>query len=49
MGSCGFYEPERYGPWATVYSRFRRWKEAGIRERVLSELQAAGDIRKKRG
>jgi transposase len=32
--------PERYGPWQTVYSRFRRWREAGIWERVLSVLQA---------
>lgn len=36
--------PERYGPWASVYSRFRRWKEAGIWDRVLSELQTQGDI-----
>jgi transposase len=35
--------PERYGPWASVYSRFRRWKEAGIWDRVLTELQAQGD------
>jgi transposase len=35
--------PERYGPWASVYSRFRRWKEAGVWDRVLSELQAQGD------
>lgn len=36
--------PERYGSWASVYSRFRRWKEAGIWERVLAELQAQGDL-----
>ena len=22
--------PERYGPWTTVYSRFRRWDQQGI-------------------
>ena len=31
--------PERYGPWQTVYSRFRRWRDAGIWERVLGALQ----------
>ena len=36
--------PERYGPWASVYSRFRRWKEAGVWDRVLSELQTKGDL-----
>lgn len=31
--------PERYGSWKTVYSRFRRWQQAGIWERMLRELQ----------
>jgi transposase len=31
--------PERYGPWQTVYSRFRRWREAGVWDRLLRELQ----------
>jgi transposase len=31
--------PERYGPWATVYSRFRRWQRAGLWDRILRELQ----------
>lgn len=31
--------PERYGKWQTVYSRFRRWREAGIWDRVLRRLQ----------
>lgn len=35
--------PERYGPWRTVYSRFRRWQQAGIWDRMLAALQAAGD------
>ena len=32
--------PERYGPWQTVYSRFRRWQQAGIWDEVLRVLQA---------
>jgi transposase len=32
--------PERYGAWQTVYSRFRRWREAGVWEQVLTPLQA---------
>jgi transposase len=32
--------PTDYGAWATVYSRFRRWREAGVWERVLRALQA---------
>jgi transposase len=35
--------PERYGPWETVYSRFRRWQQAGVWDRVLATLQAEGD------
>jgi transposase len=34
--------PERYGPWQTVYSRFRRWQQAGIWDRILADRQAAG-------
>jgi len=32
--------PERYGPWKTVYSRFRRWREDGRWDRILLVLQA---------
>jgi transposase len=35
--------PERYGPWQTVYSRFRRWQRAGVWDRALAALQAEGD------
>lgn len=35
--------PERYGPWQTAYSRFRRWQAAGVWERALAALQAEGD------
>jgi transposase len=40
--------PERYGKWTSVYSRFQRWRKAGIWDRIWSELQrqedAAGKI-----
>lgn len=32
--------PERYGPWKTVYERFRRWAESGLFDRLLEQLQA---------
>jgi transposase len=35
--------PARYGSWRTVYSRFRRWQQAGVWERVLAALQAEAD------
>lgn len=37
--------PERYGPWKSVYTRFRRWQQAGVWERVLAALQAEADAR----
>lgn len=30
--------PERYGPWKTVYQRFRQWRDDGTFERVLTRL-----------
>ena len=30
--------PERFGPWQSVYSRFRAWTKAGVWEQVLSAL-----------
>jgi transposase len=35
--------PERYGPWQSVYTRFRRWQRAGVWDRALAALQAAAD------
>lgn len=35
--------PERYGAWQTVYSRFRRWQQAGIWDRILADLQREQD------
>ena len=37
--------PERFGSWRTVYSRFRRWQQAGVWERVLAALHADADAR----
>ena len=40
--------PERYGSWATLHTRFRRWAKDGTFERMLRAVQAraeaAGDI-----
>ena len=30
--------PERYGPWETVYSRFRKWIEDGIIDNIFRIL-----------
>ncbi|WP_308101126.1 transposase [Streptomyces sp. S07_1.15] len=32
--------PERYGPWATLHTRFRRWAADGTFERMLRTAQA---------
>ena len=31
--------PGRYGPWKTVYDRFRRWTDEGLFDRILQQLQ----------
>lgn len=40
--------PERYGPWKTVYTRFRRYALEGVFTHALEQIQAqadaAGDI-----
>jgi transposase len=35
--------PERYGPWSTVYSRFRRWRLAGVWDRLFAAVQQQAD------
>ncbi|AUZ46281.1 hypothetical protein BOP93_11980 [Pseudomonas orientalis] len=30
--------PERYGPWSTVYQRFRHWCSQGIFDKMLKRL-----------
>jgi transposase len=37
--------PGRYGKWQTVYSRFRRWQESGLFDRILERLQIELDER----
>lgn len=32
--------PERYGPWKTVYDRFRRWSKSGLFQKMLDALEA---------
>jgi transposase len=32
--------PSEFGPWQSVYTRFSRWRDAGVLERVLRELQS---------
>src|SRR2546421_11948953 len=40
--------PERYGPWESVYTRFRRWRVAGGGDRGLAavptEAGAGGEV-----
>ena len=35
--------PERYGPWESVYTRLRRWRLAGVWDRVLAAVQIEAD------
>lgn len=35
--------PERYGPWQSVYTRFRRWTRAGVWDRLLAAVQRQAD------
>jgi len=35
--------PERYGKWTTVYSRFQRWRKAGVWDDLLAGVQAERD------
>ena len=39
--------PRDYGPWPSVYTRFRRWCARGLFARLLAELaqKAAGELR----
>ena len=36
--------PERYGPWQTIYSRFRKWKEMGVFEEIFQTLSMDADF-----
>ncbi len=35
--------PERYGKWQTVASRFYRWQQSGVWERIFAKLQLMKD------
>jgi transposase len=37
--------PERYGPWQSVYTFFRRWQLAGVWAMLVTALQARADAR----
>lgn len=39
--------PERYGSWKTVYDRFRRWRQAGVIQKVLGHLIEVLDSQEK--
>lgn len=49
--SCGSCTPDaqwrelpgRYGPWKSVYGRFRRWQGVGLFDRILERLQVRLD------
>ena len=38
--------PSEYGPYKTLYNRFKRWSEKGIFDRILSHLNAKEGPRK---
>jgi transposase len=33
--------PEAYGPWATVHSRYQRWRRGGVWQGILEILQSS--------
>jgi transposase len=35
--------PERYGPWQSVYARFRKWQGDGILDQVFKALSSDYD------
>ena len=35
--------PERYGPWPSVYTRFRRWTQVGVWDRIFAAVQRQAD------
>ena len=36
--------PERYGPWETVYSRFRKWIDDGILDNIFRVLKLDAEL-----
>lgn len=37
--------PQEFGPWQSVYSRFRLWQQDGTWERLLPQVQQDADAR----
>lgn len=37
--------PERYGPWKTIYHRFRKWEASGLFDSILERLHVELDER----
>ena len=37
--------PERYGPWRSVATRFYRWTESGLWQRLLAAVQSRADAK----
>src|SRR5438105_3166376 len=35
--------PERYGPWQTLYTHFRRWTAAGVWDQLFAAVQRQAD------
>ena len=35
--------PERYGPWQSVYTRFRRWTVVGVWDQIFAAVQRQAD------
>jgi len=40
-GSAWRELPSTFGPWPTVYSHFRRWRQAGLWQRILDTLDSS--------
>jgi len=36
--------PERFGPWETIYSRFRLWSKNGVFQNIFDSLTADADM-----
>ena len=36
--------PERYGPWETIYSKFRKWLDDGILDNIFRILSLDADL-----
>ena len=36
--------PERYGSWSTVYSKFRKWSDEGVFQKIFDALHLGADM-----